>query len=555
MLRSDTACSVSAHQDLIENDAVDDPKSRPSLADDPAFLASLSELDHGLTDQDADAPVVRAPVRPTRPSPPAAPRRESAAPSREPATPSREPPTPSREPAAPAPSAPSPQAPAQARPPAPRAVAPASPRQQPPRPATIAPFPAPNAPPAPGDSAARRPLIDLFPPEALEVERPPELPGSTSGTSPGPRVPRARPALVDAVTPQEELTYESFYGLHEKPFGASADPRFLYHSVAHDRAVQTLLDAIRRRDGIVLLSGEAGVGKTMVCRTVVDQVDHGTATSFLGAPFGSVDDLLRRMLADFGVISNEDLARGRSAPLPAKRRSELTEALRSFVASLAELQTFALVVVDDAQELPVDVLEQLSVLPGFDGASRVLQAIFAGRPEFLERLALPELKALAGRVALRCDLGPLKADEIAGYVRDRLAVAGTSARVEFDDAALGRAFELSAGNPRLLNVLCDRSLTLGRERSTSVIDVDLIEAAAAESEIAPVETETRGLLRFVAGAVVLTLFMLVGAMAAAFVFREQLSRVIVQWQAIPQPPGGPAPRLPVPLTPVPEPPA
>jgi general secretion pathway protein A len=522
---------------LIENDAVDDPKSRPSLADDPTFLASLSELDRGLTDRDVDAPAERAPVHPARSSPSAAP---------------------SRAPIAAPPSAQSPQRPAPTQPPAPtrppaqRDVPPAAPRKQPPRPAAIAPFPAPAAVPPPGEPAARRPLIDLFPPEAFEVERPPD---SMQGVSPAPRLPRARPARVKAATPPEELTYETFYGLHEKPFSASPDPRFLYHSVAHDHAVQTLLDAIHRRDELIVVAGEAGVGKTMVCRAVVDQVDRRTATSFLGAPFVSADDLLETMLADFGAISKEDLARGRLAPLATKTRAELTETLRSFVEALAERQASAVVVVDDAQELPVDVLEQLSVLPGFDGASHVLQAIFAGRPEFLETLALPQLKALAGRVALRCDLGPLKADEIAGYVRDHLAVAGTSARVEFDDGALRRAFELSAGNPRLLNVLCDRALELGRERSASVIDVDLIEAAAAESEIAPAETEARGLLRFVAGAVVLTVLMLVGAMAAAFVFREQLSRVIVQWQAIPEPPGGPVPRLPVPLTPIPEPPA
>ena len=325
-------------------------------------------------------------------------------------------------------------------------------------------------------------------------------------------MPQARAAPL-APPPQEPRTYETFYGLREKPFSLSSDQRFLYHSASHDRVVQTLLDAIQRGDAAMIVTGAIGVGKTMLGRALMDQLDRRTPVSWVGDPSASSEQLLETMA----------------------------------------LQTPAVLIVDDAHDLPVDVLDRIGELGDVDGDSRV-QMVLLGQPGLLEMLPRAGLKRFVQRAAVRCTLEPLGEDEIAGYVMHRLAIAGTSPRVEFDEGALRRTFELSSGNPRLVNLICDRALALGRDRSASVIDEGVIEAAVKQFDIPADEPETRGALRVVAAAMVLTLLMLAGGAAAAFVFRDRVSRVILQWESIPQAPGGPVPRLPVPLAPPPEPP-
>jgi type II secretory pathway predicted ATPase ExeA len=447
---------------------VDDPGPRRSLADDPDFLASLSELDRGLRDEHpAPAPKRQAPAGPATPP-------RSAAP-------------------------PPPQ-----RTVAPPAAAPAPP--QPSRPVSAAPFPASPGPPPPGGARKQRALIDLFPPSPKELERPP---GPLRGTSTGPTLPSARPAPLIPPPPPEPLTYETFYGLREKPFSLSWDQRFLYHGASHDRAVQALLDAVHRGDAAMIVTGDAGVGKTTLGRALIDQLDRRTPVSFIADPSASSEQLLDAI----------------------------------------PQQTPAVLIIDDAHDLPIEVLDRLRVLGGTAGVSRGLQVVLIGEPSLRDILNRPDLKAFAQRVAVRCKLEPLADDEIAGYVVHRLAVAGPDARVEFDEGAIRRAFELSSGNPRLVNLMCDRALALGRDASASVIDDRLIDMAAQQFDIAVVETEPRRALRVVAAALVLALLTLAGAAAAAVVFRDRVTRVILQWESIPQAPVGPMRRLPIPLAP------
>src|SRR5439155_3899086 len=138
-----------------------------------------------------------------------------------------------------------------------------------------------------------------------------------------------------------------------------------------------------------------------------------------------------------------------------------------------------------------------------------------GEPRLRDILNRPYLKAFEQHIAVRCKLEPLADDEIAGYVVHRLAVAGPDARVEFDEGAIRRVFELSSGNPRVVNLMCDRALALGRDSSASVIDERLIDMAAQQFDIAVAETEPRRALRVVAAGLVLALLMFAGAAAAA----------------------------------------
>lgn len=397
---------------------------------------------------------------------------------------------------------------------------------------------------------AHRPLLDLFPASALEAERPalPEI-----GTAVGPQLPPPRPRPVpvrasapDASSRLDALTYETFYGLREKPFSLSTDPRFQYPSASHERAEQELLAAIRKRSGPAVLTGPMGTGKTTLCRSLVQEIDRRTVTSLVLEPFQSIDDLLQTMLVDFGVMSRDDLANA-----PRLTRDALTDTVHSFLESLVPLQASAVVIIDEAQNLPAALLGDVGALLGADNPhARVLQLVLVGQPALTRVLKHPDLRRLDAGVARRTELGPLDAEEMSGYVMHRLSIAGAHTRIEFDDAAIARLFELSAGVPRVVNLLCDRAMTRGQQASAAVIDDMLIQAAAADLDLDAPAGDRPGPVTSLLIAVAFAFLVLAGAAAAVWVSRDAVARTILQWQNIPSAPDGPIRRLPVPITPI-----
>jgi len=409
--------------------------------------------------------------------------------------------------------------------------------ESPPASGTAPPAPFPVGALTPSARSGPRPLLDLFPPV-------PEYRGGTAppiaATEP-PHIARTRSHRSRSPAPASNapLTCETFYGLNEKPFSLSSDPKFLYHSASHDRVADELVDAIRQREGVVVVTGEVGIGTTMLCRAVIEQLDRRTLTSLVSDQFAAVDDLLKTVLVDFGVISRDDLARGRLAQAS---RNDLSATLRDFLLSLAALQAFAVVIIDEAQDLPIDVLEHLQVLSDVGGSQRLLQVVLVGQPSLLALLRRPELRQLDRQISRRLELGPLAEDEIPGYVMHRLTVAGGNVRVEFEDEAIARVYKLSGGVPRVVNLLCDRALTVAYGSSASVIDENTIDSAA--DDLPRTESKASRTARAALATFALALLMLIGAAAAAWVFGAQLSRVVVQWEGVPQP--RPAPALPVP---------
>ncbi|MCC7417733.1 MAG: AAA family ATPase [Acidobacteria bacterium] len=453
-----------------------DHSQRPSFADDPDFLASLRDLDAGLELDDRTA-------RQRRPSAPVPSEVEWA----------------------------------EVEPPAvvaPRPVAPPAALARPPALPDI-------QPPPPG---GRRRLLDLFPPLPAGLDFAP-----APIASPPPRA-ASRAARDEGLAGTQPAAYETFYGLTEKPFGLSTDPRFLYHSAAHDRAAQMLLSAIRDREGLFVLTGEIGMGKTMLCRAIVEELDRRTLTSLVLDPFVTLEQLLLAVLVDFGVASSEDVASGRLAHAS---RADLTARLRAFVDMLAQLQAFAVVIIDEAQAVPADALAQIGAILDVDASRRLLQIVLVGQPSLWKLLGRVELKLLKSRVGGRIDLAGLAGDEIANYVAHRLAVAGPRARVEFDDAALARVYEMTDGVPRLVNLVCDRALALGQKASASTIDEAIILTAAEDLDLAPPEPRSRRMLRLSLAAVLLVALAALGAAGAAYLFRDPLGRMIERWKAAP----------------------
>src|SRR3954470_10335370 len=295
--------------------------------------------------------------------------------------------------------------------------------------------------PTAGDPRGGRPPLDLFPPASLERE---------------------------AAGPLDALTYESFYGLQERPFSLSTDPRFHYQSASHERAGQDILGAVRARAGAAVLTAPLGMGKTTLCRSLIADLDPRTATSLVVDPIHSINDLLKTMLVDFGVMAREDLAAVANVS-----REVLLGTLSSFLESLAGLDAGAVAFLDEAQNLPISLLGDLAVVIGAP-AARVLQLVLVGQPALTAAMNHGDLRALSAAVSRRITLGPLEADEISSYVAHRLAIAGANTRVEFDEGAIAELFALSAGSPRMVNLLCERALTRGHAASAAVIDLRLI---------------------------------------------------------------------------------
>ena len=271
------------------------------------------------------------------------------------------------------------------------------------------------------------------------------------------------------------LTYEGYYGLKEKPFSLSADPRFLFKSPSHAPAFDRLLAGIRRREGLIVLTGEIGTGKTTLCRAVLGSLDRRTFSTFVPDPFVSREDLLTMLLVDFGVMSIDDLKSGR---LKGASRPELSYPLYEFLNSLVPLQAYAVLVIDEAQNLPLPLLEEIRILSDLEGREKLLQVVLIGQPELRAHLKLPELRQVDQRVSVRCELAPLGRDDVTGYVSCRLNVAaGGTSTVQFTPEALDAVYQASGGTPRLVNLICDRALQHGYERRASSIDAESVRNA------------------------------------------------------------------------------
>jgi len=278
------------------------------------------------------------------------------------------------------------------------------------------------------------------------------------------------------------LTYEPFYGLKEKPFSLTSDARFFYQSRAHAPAFDELLYAIKRRESLTVLTGDIGTGKTTLCRAVLQNLDRKTFSAFVTDPFASREDLLKVLLTDFGVGSIEDLASGR---LRNASRTELSYLLYEFLGTLVPLQAFAVVFIDEAQNLSVPLLEEIRILSDADGQ---LQVVLVGQLEFRDKLKLPQMRQLDQRVSVHSRLEPLDGAGVVGYISHRLHRAGGSAdRVSFSGDAVEAIYELSGGVPRLINKVCDRALHLGHMHRLSIIDGAIVRTANSGAEPPPRE--------------------------------------------------------------------
>ena len=265
--------------------------------------------------------------------------------------------------------------------------------------------------------------------------------------------------------------YTSFFGLTEKPFAITPDPRYLYLSERHAEALAHLLYGINESGGFIQLTGEVGTGKTTVVRTLLSRVPHHADVAVILNPRVTPVEFLLTICEELGLVIAE-----------ADRDSvkQLVDALNRRLLSAHAEGRRIIVLVDEAQNLSIDVLEQVRLLTNLETPTqKLLQIILIGQPELRELLDRTDLRQLAQRITGRYHLKPLSREETKGYVRHRLRVAGATEEI-FTPAALGELHRLSLGIPRVINVACDRALLGAYTRETKKITSSLVRRAAGE---------------------------------------------------------------------------
>jgi type II secretory pathway predicted ATPase ExeA len=324
--------------------------------------------------------------------------------------------------------------------------------------------------------------------------------------------------------------YESYYGFIEKPFNLTPDPKYLYRSQSHGDAFDLLQYAIRRREGFVVVTGDIGTGKTTLCRALLEQIDRTTFTALVLNPFLSEEDLLKRILQDFGVISRDDAKAGR---LQGVTKQELIDALYDFLLGLIPLKASAVLIIDEAQNLPLPVLEQIRILSNLEtDKEKLLQIILVGQLELQGLLRSANLRQLDQRVSIRYELKPLDREAVGAYVAHRLIIAGGSSSVTFTAKALDRVHKQSGGIPRLINLICDRALLAGYSLRTNRITPPLVEHAAKSLDVQPPDEPvfalSRGRVSLTAAAMVVFASSIFGAGVTAYLYQRFTTRVEAQ---------------------------
>ena len=265
--------------------------------------------------------------------------------------------------------------------------------------------------------------------------------------------------------------YLTFYGLKDKPFSATPDPRFLYLTPGHREALAHLVYGVQERAGFLVLTGEVGTGKTTLLHALQQRLDGTTAFAFLVNSGLTFDGLLEFMFEEFGI------------PSVGESRAQRIIAIRRFMMERQRAGENVVIALDEAQNLDLETLEQIRLLSNFESSTdKLVQILIVGQPELAGKLARPELRQLKQRIALRAMIAPLSRPETREYIRRRLKVAGAHDVGLFSERAVERITAYAGGVPRVVNTVCEHCLLIGYAEQKRRVDLDIVERAVAYLE-------------------------------------------------------------------------
>ena len=313
--------------------------------------------------------------------------------------------------------------------------------------------------------------------------------------------------------------YTHFFGLKENPFNLTPDPRYLYLSRYHREALDHLLYGINERKGFIAITGGVGTGKTTLCRVLLNRVVQTTKSALIFSSFISDLELLRAINQEFGIEKGSGEG----------TKKECLDALNSFLLETFRKGGNALLLIDEAQNLTHNLLEQIRMLSNLETEKeKLIQIVLVGQSELKTLLASPSLRQLSDRITVRYHLRPLDSNDLRGYVEHRLAIAGGAGTVRFTDGAFKKVYEYSAGNPRRINAVCDRALLIAYSGEKHTVSKSIIIKAVGdlygESEMAPVAGGRTFRNKLFIAAFILLLIVSIGLFA--WDFREQISEML-----------------------------
>ncbi len=266
--------------------------------------------------------------------------------------------------------------------------------------------------------------------------------------------------------------YAKHFGLVELPFSVTPDPRFSYSNSLYREAFATLRYGIESRKGFIVITGEAGTGKTTLLRRLMRTEEATVHTAFIFNTHLEFTELLRLVLTDLGI--------GHSA----QDRLTLMAQLNDYLIEQLHKDHIVSVLVDEAQDLSDEMLEELRLLSNLEtDRAKLIQIVLMGQPELERKLDQPNLRQLKQRVAVRCRLAPLRSDEVAPYIHSRLQTVGYTGKELFDQGSVQKIAQHSKGIPRLINVICDNALLIAYATSQSKVSAKIIDEVARDLQL------------------------------------------------------------------------
>lgn len=267
--------------------------------------------------------------------------------------------------------------------------------------------------------------------------------------------------------------YRKFFGLQDWPFSVNPDPRFLFHTRDTEEALACMRFGIQQRRGFVQLTGEVGTGKTTLLNQLLGWLrGDRVATAFIFYPRLTVVQFLDVMMADFGI---------RCA---SRQKSRILLRLNDWLLKRYRAGKTAVLIVDEAQTVSHEVLEEIRLLTNLETVSeKLLQIVLSGQPELEHKLNQPELRQLRQRITLRCRTSPLTSEETQGYIGQRLRIAGANGESLFTLEAMENVYRYSQGIPRVINLLCEHALITAYADQQKPIPASTIEGVAREFQL------------------------------------------------------------------------